>query len=137
MYAEGGIWWPGNGVFALVLPKYDSFAELLQITFAKTISNPLASPGLFRKVPESDQSRKLHQLQCLGQCLVTRDLGGFWLENHSEYHRRETFRSQTFPNDTKPIGKGFPEPYAPFPDPQNHPERPKPQISARSSQMLE
>ena len=43
----------------LVLPKYDSFAAFLQITFAKTISNPLARPGL---LVEIRKNRKIQQI---------------------------------------------------------------------------
>ena len=50
--AGEGIWWPGNGVFALVLPKYDSFAAFLQITFARTVSNLLTNPRLFLRCPK-------------------------------------------------------------------------------------
>ena len=49
LYAGGGIRTYGNGVFALVTSKYDSFAAFLQITFARSVSKSLQTPYILMK----------------------------------------------------------------------------------------
>ena len=91
LYAGGGIRTTGNGVFALVISKYDNNAAILQITFARSVSKCLYShwfPTGSQLGPDHSKSIVRHY-----RPVGSRSMGSD-TESPLQSRRREVRRSQ-------------------------------------------